>query len=138
MKVKSESEVAQSCLTLRDPLDCSLPGSSSMGFSRQEYWSGVPLPSPDSPLTFSSKIDDDRESEVGKSLHCNSSPTCAFSFFPSFSEYLLCLRHREEAIYIKEFTGRKQDKQTSGCLSFSYYATRFCFYFRFISIFVSV
>ena len=46
MKVKSESEVAQSCPTLSDPMDCSLPGSPSMGFSRQEYWSGVPLPSP--------------------------------------------------------------------------------------------
>ena len=91
MKVKSESEVAQSCPTLSDPMDCSLPGSSvhgifqarvlewgaiafssawkwkvkvkslcrvrllatpwtaayqappSMGFSRQEYWSGVPF-----------------------------------------------------------------------------------------------
>ena len=41
MKVKSESEVAQSCLTLRDPMDCSPPGSClSMGFSRQEYWVG--------------------------------------------------------------------------------------------------
>ena len=28
MKVKSESEVTQSCLTLRDPMDCSPPGSS--------------------------------------------------------------------------------------------------------------
>ena len=28
MKVKSESEVAQSCLTLSNPVDCSLPGSS--------------------------------------------------------------------------------------------------------------
>ena len=28
MKVKSGSEIAQSCLTLRDPMDCSLPGSS--------------------------------------------------------------------------------------------------------------
>ena len=94
MKVKSESEVAQSCPTLTDPMDCSPPGSSihgifqarvmewvaiffsngwewkvqvkslssvwllpnpwtavyqappSMGFSRQEYWSGLPLPSP--------------------------------------------------------------------------------------------
>ena len=103
MKVKSESEVAQSCLTLSDPMDCSPPGSSihgifqarvlewgaiehtlkyntqlpfidfpqfsavqslshvrllatpwtaahqappSMGFSRQVYWSGMPLPSP--------------------------------------------------------------------------------------------
>ena len=92
---ESESEVAQSCPTLHNPMDCSLPGSSvhgifqtrvlewgaisfsnalkwkvkvkllsrvrlfttpwtaayqappSMGFSRQEYWSGVPLPSPD-------------------------------------------------------------------------------------------
>ena len=46
MKVKSESEVTQSCPTLHDPMDCSLPGSSVHGrFSRQEYWSGVPLPS---------------------------------------------------------------------------------------------
>ena len=29
MKVKSESEVAQSCPTLRDPMDCNLPGSST-------------------------------------------------------------------------------------------------------------
>jgi len=31
MKVKSASEVAQSCLTLCDPMDCSLPGSSAQG-----------------------------------------------------------------------------------------------------------
>ena len=50
MKVKSESEVAQSCLTLSDPIDCSLLGSSAHGifqarvlewgaiaFSRQDY-----------------------------------------------------------------------------------------------------
>ena len=48
MKVKSESEVAQSCPTLSDLMDSSLPGSSSMGFSSQEYWSGLPLPSPTS------------------------------------------------------------------------------------------
>ena len=94
MKVKSESEDTQSCPTLRDPIDCSLPGSSihgifqardlewvaisfsnawkwkvkvktlsrvrllvtpwtaahqappSIGFSRQERWSGSPVPSP--------------------------------------------------------------------------------------------
>ena len=98
MKVKSESEVTQSCPTLSNPMDCSLPGSSvhgilqarvlewvaiafsnawkwkvkvkslsparllatpwtaayqappSMGFSRQEYWSGLPLPSPNKEL----------------------------------------------------------------------------------------
>ena len=27
-------------------MDCSLPGSSSVGFSRQEYWSGLLFPSP--------------------------------------------------------------------------------------------
>ena len=31
MKVKSESEVAQSCPTLHDSMDCSLPGSSAHG-----------------------------------------------------------------------------------------------------------
>ena len=40
------SEVTQSCPTLWDPMDYSLKGPPSMGFSRQEYWSGLPLPSP--------------------------------------------------------------------------------------------
>ena len=31
MKVKSENEVAQSCPTLSNPMDCSLPGSSVHG-----------------------------------------------------------------------------------------------------------
>ena len=31
MKVKSESEVTQSCLTLQGPMNCSLPGSSIHG-----------------------------------------------------------------------------------------------------------
>ena len=106
MKVKSESEVAQPCLTLCDPRDGSPPGSPnpgilqartlkwvavsfsnawkwkvkvkllsrvqlvetpwtaayqappSMGFSKQEYWSGVPLPSPQKNLNtkYSSKV----------------------------------------------------------------------------------
>ena len=46
IKWKWKSEVAQSCPTLSDPMDYSPPGPPSMGFSRQEYWSGVPLPSP--------------------------------------------------------------------------------------------
>ena len=31
------AKLLQSCLTLCDPMDCSLPGSSACGFSRQEY-----------------------------------------------------------------------------------------------------
>ena len=42
-KVKSESEVAQSCLTLSDPMDCSLPGSSIHGIfqARVLEWGAV-------------------------------------------------------------------------------------------------
>ena len=46
MKVKSESEVAQSCPNLRTPWTVAYQAPPSMGFSRQEYWSGLPLPSP--------------------------------------------------------------------------------------------
>ena len=36
----------QLCPTLRDPIDGSPPVSPSLGFSRQEHWSGLPFPSP--------------------------------------------------------------------------------------------
>ena len=42
MRLKSESEVAQSCPTLRTPWTAAHQSPPSMGFSRQEYWSGVP------------------------------------------------------------------------------------------------
>ena len=64
MKVKSESEVAQSCPTLSDPMDCSLPGSSVHGFSRQDYWSGVPLPSPINELLPPKKTHSSSDSSV--------------------------------------------------------------------------
>ena len=44
MKVKSESEVAPT--PLATPWTVAHQAPQSMGFSRQEYWSGVPLPSP--------------------------------------------------------------------------------------------
>ena len=49
MKVKSEREVAQSCLTLSDPMDCSLPGSSVHGIfqARVLEWGAI---------TFSDKL----------------------------------------------------------------------------------
>ena len=43
---ESESEVAQSCPTLCDPWTVAHQAPPSMGFSRQEYWSGLPFPSP--------------------------------------------------------------------------------------------
>ena len=43
MKVKSESEVAQSCPTLSDPMDCNLPGSSVHGIfqARVLEWGAI-------------------------------------------------------------------------------------------------
>ena len=46
IKVKSESEVAQSCPTLCDPWTVAHQAPLSLGFSRQEYWSGLPFLSP--------------------------------------------------------------------------------------------
>ena len=40
------AQLLQSCLTLCDLMDCSLPGSSVCGILPQEYWSGLPLPPP--------------------------------------------------------------------------------------------
>ena len=38
--------VAKSCLTLATPWTIAHWAPLSMGFSRQEYWSGLPFPSP--------------------------------------------------------------------------------------------
>ena len=45
MKVKSENEVALSCLTLSNPMDCSLPGSSILGIfqARALEWGAIAL-----------------------------------------------------------------------------------------------
>ena len=42
----SSSLVAKSCLTLATPWTIALQVPLSVGFSRQEYWSGLPYPSP--------------------------------------------------------------------------------------------
>ena len=81
MKVKSESEVAQLCPTLSDPMDCSLPGSSVHGIFQarvlewgaiafsKEYWSGLPFPSPED------------LSDPGIELKSSASPALAGRFF---------------------------------------------------------
>ena len=47
-ELKSEVKVlvVQSCPTLCNAMDCSLQTPLSMKFSSQEYWSGLPFPSP--------------------------------------------------------------------------------------------
>jgi len=56
MKVKSEREVSQSCPTVHDPMDCSLPGSSIHGIfqARVLEWGAVILSSP--PKKLQTKI----------------------------------------------------------------------------------
>ena len=53
-KVKSESEVAQSCPTLRDPMDCSLPGSSTHGIfqARGLEWGAIAFSKLEMPVSF--------------------------------------------------------------------------------------
>ena len=46
LQESKESEVVQSCPTLCDPWTIAHQAPPSMGFSRQEYWSGLPFPSP--------------------------------------------------------------------------------------------
>ena len=50
-----ESEVAQSCLTLATSWTAAYQAPPSMGFSRQKYWSGMPLPSPYRCLVYINK-----------------------------------------------------------------------------------
>ena len=54
MKVKSESEVTQSSPTLRDPVDCSLPGSSVHGIfqARVLEWGAITIGKIDSQREF--------------------------------------------------------------------------------------
>ena len=49
MKVKSESEVTQSCPTLSDPMDCSLLGSSIHGIFQAGVleWGAIPFSRPE-------------------------------------------------------------------------------------------
>ena len=62
MKVKSKSEVVQSCLTLRDPMDCSLPGSSVHGIfqARVLEWGAIAF------SVDNAKMDEKKKSTVWK------------------------------------------------------------------------
>ena len=64
MNVKSEIEAAQSFQLLATPSTAALQAPQSIGFSRQEYWSGVPLPSLGTRLKGSNK------SAVGICMGC--------------------------------------------------------------------
>ena len=64
MKVKNESEVAQSCLTLSDPMDCSLPGSSVHGIfqARVLEWGAIAFFTIN--LLFKKKVKPNKQKEL--------------------------------------------------------------------------
>ncbi|XDA88059.1 hypothetical protein R6Z07F_017724 [Ovis aries] len=66
MKVKSESEVAQSSPT---PWTAAYQAPPSMRVSRQEYWSGVPLPSPERSLTNANPLFGETAKSKGRKRH---------------------------------------------------------------------
>ena len=95
MKVKSESEVAQLCPTLRDPMDCSQPRLlRPWDFSRQKYWSGLPLPSPNPYMTTGKTIALTRQIFVGKvmSLLFNMLSRLVITFLPRSKRFLISWR----------------------------------------------
>ena len=76
LEVKSESEVAQSCPTLATPWTATYQAPPSMGFSRQKYWSGVPLACFNSlPQFLQRKGTGTNEAPLGTSYLHNVSPT---------------------------------------------------------------
>ena len=72
MKVKSKSEVAQSCPTLRNPMDCSLPGSSVHGISQARVLEWVAIAFSETSLTGTKNICPSEES-----LHQQSQWQCS-------------------------------------------------------------
>ena len=87
MKVKSESEVAQSCLTLATPWTVAHQDPPSMGFSRQKYWSGMPLPSLNlylKPFYLVQAIHSLGTSLVVQWLRLQASNVCGMGFIPGW------------------------------------------------------
>ena len=101
MKVKSESEVTQSCPTLSDPMDCSLPGSSVHGLfqARVLEWGAIAfsehLSSYLDILSLRTLLTLERQEEKALRITCIP-PTPIFNycwhFAYIFPDYLLCAR----------------------------------------------
>ena len=112
MKVKSESEVAQSCPTLCNPMDCSLPGSSIHGIlqARVLEWVAISfsrgssqprdqtrvswIPGRRFNLWATDKCNNMDEPQTHNSAKCDAIP-CTYSIYTKF-------RHRQNCAWITE------------------------------------
>ena len=80
---------AQACSILCKPLDCSPPGSSVHGISQEQYWSGLPFPSPGD------------LSDPGMKLVSLLSPALATGFFTNFATWEVDAMFMYTFIYFK-------------------------------------
>ena len=113
----------QSCPTRCNPVDCSPPGLLCMGFSRQEYWCGLPFPSPGdlpypgieprSPALQANALPYEL---LGKSL-----PS-----FPSFREELIILGSCQQWAHGRQADSRCEDWGTQVCTRCSSRGLWFC------------
>ena len=69
MKLKVESEVAQSYLTLHEPMDCSLPGSSIHGIFQARVLEWVDIAFSEKTLTTRKERDDQTRQHAKKQRH---------------------------------------------------------------------
>ena len=92
MKVKSESKVAQSCPTLSDPMDCSLPGSSVHGIfqARVLEWGAIAFSR--CPLRWSFYTLRPR------GMYGTEQPSCLSSAHMDHGQKRAAESHREEAV----------------------------------------
>ena len=89
MKVKSESEVAQSCPTRSDPMDCSLPGSSAHGIFQARVLEWVA-----SAFSATSLPQGTKTVDLNRRKHGNNNMTHKCTFWPSNASFWeLNLRH---------------------------------------------
>ena len=91
VKVKSEIEIAQSCSTFHDPMDCSPPGSSIHGIFQARVLEWVPLPSLHPYMTTGKTIALTRWTFIGKvmSLLFNTLPGLVIAFLPRSKRLLI-------------------------------------------------
>ena len=99
LKVKSESEVAQSCPTLSDPMDCSLPGSSVHGSfqARVLEWGAITFSSHTLKLLKQDRWTHTHEEVllyVEISFHTYLKPT--IPFFPLYSLIIISSYQKKE------------------------------------------
>ena len=95
MKVKSESEVAQSCPTLCDPMDCSLPGSSIHGIFQARLLEWVAI-------AFS------RKESYTWVYHCQTVEDQRKEKILKTAKQRICITKREKHLFLETIDGRSQ------------------------------